>query len=125
MQRILSLDDELEILYLLHTIFARAGYEHIYTTDTEYALHILHSQPIDLFTQDVMRPDINGYTLYQIMQQEADLKGIPILIITTQAPMVLMERSMELFNALYPNYYVAMPFTPRELLNKVKQILKD
>jgi DNA-binding response OmpR family regulator len=52
--RILSLDDEPEMLALLSLILRRAGYECLGTTDEQEALSILRTQSIDLFTQEEM-----------------------------------------------------------------------
>lgn len=54
MTRILSLDDEPEMLALLSLILRRAGYECLGTTDEQEALSILRTQSIDLFTQEEM-----------------------------------------------------------------------
>ena len=57
--RILCLDDDLDTLNLLDRILKRAGYEVLTTTSNNEALDIMHHQPIDLLTQDYMRPDLS------------------------------------------------------------------
>jgi DNA-binding response OmpR family regulator len=51
MTRILSLDDESQMLDLLRLILERAGYECLGTTDEQEALSILRTQPVDLFSK--------------------------------------------------------------------------
>ena len=125
MPRILSLDTETEILGLLHAIFERAGYEHIYTTDNEEALSILRSQKVDLFTQNIMRPKMSGCELYQLMRSEERLHDIPVLVITTLSPMILSRDCQDMIRDLYPHNYMMMPFSPQDLLAVIRRILAE
>ena len=80
MPRILSLNDWDMILGFLDHFLNETGYEHLYTTDSHQALSILRQQSIDLFIQDMLRPDMNGFALYWLMKSEERLRDIPILI---------------------------------------------
>ncbi len=93
MARILSLDDELEMLKLLNLILERRGYEHIYTTSEDDALTILRNIQVDLFTQDLMRPRIDGLALCRLMQADRALRRIPVLILTAKGS-ALEKRGM-------------------------------
>jgi DNA-binding response OmpR family regulator len=120
MTRILSLDDETPMLELINLILERAGYEHIYTRDSQEALEMLRHQPVDIFTQDIMRPDIDGWEFYYLMRSEDMLRNIPVLIITCQA------QSREKFSGLHLAHvdgYLTKPFGPQELLDSIKTIL--
>lgn len=123
MQSILSIDNEIEILKLLHVIFKRAGYQHQYTTDNQEALQLLQQQPLDLFTQNIMRPNTNGCEFYQLMRKNEKLSRIPILIITSLNPFTLPPPSEDLITNLYPQQYLTTPFLPQQLIDKVKAIL--
>lgn len=125
MPRILSLDPEPEILELLHAIFARAGYEHLYTTDNEEALAILRHGEVDLFTQNLLRYDPNGCEFYRMMQADATLKHIPVVIITSVDPLTLPPEYFKMIAPLYPHYYIGRPFVPRKLLHVVEKTLTD
>jgi CheY-like chemotaxis protein len=85
MPRILSLDDEPEMLRLLGVILERAGYEHLSTSSTEEALSILRSEPVDLLTQDRMRPEIDGVTLCRMLKADEALRRIPVCMVTAYA----------------------------------------
>ena len=74
MTRILSLDDEPAILKLLGVSLELAGYEHSCTTDGHQALRILYHEQIDLLTQDIMRPKMDGWELYRLMKSDAELR---------------------------------------------------
>lgn len=125
MPRILSLDNELEILELLHVILTRAGYEHLYTTDSAEAMDILREGGIDLFTQNILRDDPDGCEFYQMMQADTVLKNIPVLIITSLDPANLPPRHFEMIAPLYPQRYISMPFGSKKLLSAVETTLKN
>lgn len=120
MTRILSLDDEPEILKLLGVSLELAGYEHSHTTDGRKALDILRHERIDLLTQDIMRPKMDGWELYRLMKSDADLRHIPVLFISAGAR---ADRMVEC-RALYNDDYLTKPFSPQELISAVTALLK-
>jgi CheY-like chemotaxis protein len=123
--KILSLHAESDILNLLHIIFERAGYEHLFTTNSETALSILQTEKIDLFIQNLMRPDINGCEFYDIMQGDKHLRHIPILIVSTINPLTYPEICSSVIKNLYPNHYLLMPFSPQVLLSAINKVLSE
>lgn len=124
MTRILSLDDEPEMLPLIGLVLELAGYEHLCTTSNTEALAILHNQPIDLFTQDILRPDMDGREFYQIMKADEELRSIPVLCISaTFGPANRMTAFIESL-AKYRDDYVAKPFGPEELLIATTRMIK-
>ncbi len=121
MVRILSLDDDAPMLELINLILQRAGYEHLYTRDSYAALSILRNESIDLFTQDIMRPDIDGWEFYRLMKEETLLRDVPVLIVTCQAHSVDKARGIRLAPT---DGYLTKPFGPQELLDAVAAMLK-
>lgn len=125
MAKILGLHAESEILNLLQLLLRRAGYEFVYTTSSDTALSILRKGGIDLFIQNLMRPDINGCELYEIMLNDDFLQHIPVLIISTINPLIYPEICGNVIHNLYPNHYLLMPFSPKEFLSIVSRILSE
>jgi CheY-like chemotaxis protein len=123
--KILSMHAETEILRLLHLILVRAGYEHLHTTDPNTALAILRDEHIDLFIQNLMRPEINGCEFYQMMQNDDKLRDIPVLIVSALNPILIPETYFNMINSLYPNNYLLMPFSPHVLVKTVQRILSE
>lgn len=82
MTRILILDDEANTVEIIHTLLEYAGYEALATTDPHEALHILRTQPVDMFIQDLMRPMMDGVEFLRLLKAEEKLSNIPVLIIT-------------------------------------------
>ena len=88
------------------------------TTNSHEALSILRTQPIDLFTQDIMRPDIDGWTVCKIMKADETLRDIPILIASAN------RGGPRIVGVGYADGYIAKPFRPIELLDAVEDILR-
>src|SRR5437016_6234247 len=84
---ILSLDDESSILELYGVIWKRAGYEFLGTCDEHEALHLLLTQPIDLFTQDLA----DRTWLVRLMKSEIALREIPLLVISGYSKLVAID----------------------------------
>jgi len=123
--KILSLHAESEILNLLHIFLHRAGHEHLSTTSSETALSILREGGIDLFIQNLMRPDINGCEFYDIMLADDLIRHIPVLIISAINPLTYPEICANVIHDLYPNHYLLMPFSPHVLVSAVNKILSE
>ena len=117
MTRVLSLDDDPEMLSLLGLIFGLCGYDHMRTTNSAEALSILQREPIDLFTQDCTRPDMHGLELYRLLKVDEDMARIPVLFISFWSNEVIFQLMMLAYNLflLFKLDYVRMD----EALRKV------
>ena len=80
MALILHLDDEACLLELVGELLRNDGHEVMSVTNSFEALHLLRSEPIDLFIQDLCRPDLDGKALYKMLKADAKLEGIPVII---------------------------------------------
>ena len=119
MMRVLSLDDDPEMLKLLGLMFDLAGYEHLRVMDGDRALEVLRKEPIDLFTQDCMRPDLDGLALYEQLKTDEDLERVPVLFISAGRRPAFAEECW----AIHGDGYLIKPFGPSDLLAAVKEVL--
>ena len=115
---ILSLDDEPELLDLYRLILERRGFEYITTTDCYHALDILRNEPVDLFTQDLMHPGLDGWQLLEMMRSDPRLREIPVLVISSIAPVDKDPSQTECIACL------KKPFSVSELVDVVEQQLE-
>jgi DNA-binding response OmpR family regulator len=116
--RILSLDDEPELVKLMGLILELAGYEYVGTDDNYTAWALLHAEPFDLLTQDLMRPDIDGWEFLGLLRSEPDLDRLPVIIVTTKT-----QNLDKLTKESTTNGYVTKPFSPIELLSQIARVL--
>lgn len=121
MIRILSLDDDPGMLELIHLILQPVGYEHRWTTESAEAWAILHAEPVDLLTQDLMRPQLDGWEFYRRLQSDDVLCDLPVLIITARAYQADKPWPPELTAV---DGYLVKPFGPLELLAAVEWVLR-
>jgi CheY-like chemotaxis protein len=82
--RVLSLDDELEILALMRIVLEKAGYEFWGTDDEAEATCLLcFSKRVDVFTQDLDRPaGVGGCQILHWLRSHPKLRRIPVLIVS-------------------------------------------
>jgi two-component system alkaline phosphatase synthesis response regulator PhoP len=127
MTRILSLDDESQMLDLLRLILERVGYECLGTTDEKEALSILRTQPVDLFTQDFMRPvGLCGIEFLRKLKSDEALKNIPVVGISAK-PRDARAKELELAGLDMERDlagYIQKPFGPQELLEAIEAALR-
>jgi two-component system, chemotaxis family, chemotaxis protein CheY len=84
------------------------------------ALRLLPRGPYDLVITDINMPDINGLELIQFIRSNEHHRSTPILLISTQSS----ERDRARGMSLGADDYVAKPFTPEDLKQKVKAQLE-
>jgi two-component system alkaline phosphatase synthesis response regulator PhoP len=116
-ERILVVDDEASILQLLTYNLTRAGYEVVTATNGEEALQLAKSQPFDLILLDLMLPGMDGFEVCKEIRKSS---AVPILMLTARGEEIDRVIGFE----IGADDYVTKPFSPRELLGRVKAILR-
>ena len=117
--RTLCLDYRPEILEILSAILEAAGCEVLATTDTYEAWALLHSVPVDLFTQDLTLFDIDGHEFLRMLRADIQLKSIPVLIVSARVD------KQEILAAYKEGAdgYVTKPFPLQYILNMINVIV--
>jgi two-component system phosphate regulon response regulator PhoB len=120
MERVLIVDDDPDILRLVTYNLKQAGFE-TSTADTgRKALETIEKQPPDLVILDVMMPDVDGLEVCRILRGHESSRNIPILMLTARGEEIDRVVGFE----LGADDYVMKPFSPRELVLRVKSILR-
>jgi HEAT repeat protein len=119
MTRILSLDDSPEMVGLYSLILEPKGYEHVCVSDSYEAWAMLCTESFDLFTQDLLRPDIDGGAFYDLIKAGESLRDLPVIIISAK----LGAKDLALQYAKV-DAFLSQPVAPRELLDAVQQVLE-
>lgn len=117
MIRILAVDDDIHMLNFVSAELRQNGYEVIEATSGEQALMCLNSKAMDLAVVDVMMPGMDGFELTKILRKDYDL---PVILLTARHHIEDKERG---FLAGSDDYLVK-PFESKELLYRVKAILR-
>jgi two-component system phosphate regulon response regulator PhoB len=120
MQRVLIVDDDPDIQRLVSYNFSQAGFEVASANSGRKALESIQKQPPDLIILDVMLPDIDGMEVCRTLRQSEGSRGIPIVMLTARGEEIDRVIGFE----LGADDYVPKPFSPRELVLRVKSIFR-
>ena len=117
---IAAIDDEPDILELVSLHLARAGFKVKEFLNAEDFFKFLSSKIPDLIILDLMLPDADGIEICRYLKSKEDFKFIPIIMLTARAS----ETDKVLGLELGADDYVTKPFSPRELVARVKAVLR-
>jgi DNA-binding response OmpR family regulator len=120
MPKILVVDDEPDAIELIKFNLKAAGYEVITAVDGEEALKKARSMLPDLVILDLMLPEVDGLEVCKILRRDQRVSATPILMLTAKAAEIDRVLGLE----LGADDYVTKPFSPRELVLRVKRLLR-
>ena len=118
-KRILIVDDEPNIVISLEFLMMREGHEVHVARDGEAGLVAVRDQRPDLVVLDVMMPKLDGFSVLASIRSDPALAQTRVLMLTAKGRET--ERETEL--GLGANAYMPKPFSTRELVDKVKELL--
>jgi two-component system cell cycle response regulator DivK len=117
-QRILVVEDQEDNMQILRDLLTSAGYDLIEAVNGEEALALVKQQP-DLILMDIQIPIIDGYEATRRIKADPTLRAIPIIAVTSHA----MDGGEEKARAAGCDDFVPKPYSPRELLGKIRRYL--
>lgn len=120
MSKILVVDDEPDVLELVGFNLKAAGFTVITAEDGAQALKRARQEAPDLIVLDVMLPDVDGLEACRVLRREAATANIPIIMLTARAAEVDRVLGLE----LGADDYVTKPFSPRELVLRIRKLLQ-
>ena len=118
-QKVLVVDDEPEAVELVAFNLKGAGYEVATASDGAEALNKARRLQPSLVILDVMMPEIDGMEVCKLLRRDPATSCIPIIMLTAKASEVDRVLGLE----LGADDYVVKPFSPRELVLRVKKLL--
>lgn len=116
---VLVVDDEPNIVLSLKFLMSQAGFDVRVARNGEEALAAVEDRPPDLILLDVMMPKKDGYEVCQTIRSHPDWQGMKIVMLTAKGREVEREKGM----ALGADDYITKPFSTREVVERVKQLL--
>jgi len=121
MAKILIVEDNEMNRDMLSRRLARRGYQIMMAVDGEEGIAAAKRENPDLILMDIQLPEMDGYEATQQIKSIAELKTIPIIAVTSYA----LSGDEAKARAAGCDGYIAKPFSPRELLAKVRKYLSD
>ena len=119
--KILVVDDEPDVVELVDFNLKAAGFEVVTATDGEEALKKARAALPSLIILDLMLPEVDGLEVCKILRRDPQTSGIPIIMLTAKAAEIDRILGLE----LGADDYVTKPFSPRELVLRVKRLLRS
>jgi two-component system phosphate regulon response regulator PhoB len=118
--KILVVDDESDVLEIVEFNLKSAGFDVVTAEDGEEALKKARTSNPSLIILDLMLPKVDGLEVCKLLRRETVTAGVPIIMLTAKA----MEIDRVLGLEIGADDYVTKPFSPRELVLRVKKLLK-
>jgi len=120
-KKILIVDDEEGVVSFLSFALTKAGYDTISAFDGKEGFEKARDIKPDLIILDLMLPKVDGYWVCDLLKKDKRYSGTRIIMITAKAD----EEAIELANKCGADGYILKPFKLDDVLNKVKDMLKD
>ncbi|BCU05772.1 response regulator transcription factor [Allochromatium tepidum] len=118
-KRILIVDDEPNIVISLEFLMMREGHEVRVARDGEAGLAAVREHRPDLVVLDVMMPKLDGFSVLASIRADPDLAHTRVLMLTAKGREAEREKGL----ALGADAYMPKPFSTRELVDRVKELL--
>jgi DNA-binding response OmpR family regulator len=118
-KRVLIADDEPNIVASLEFLMEQAGFEVRVAANGEQALELAASFRPDLVLLDIMLPKKSGYEVCQRLKSDPATRDMKVVMVTAKGRDVEVAKGVE----LGADAYVVKPFSTRELVAKVREML--
>lgn len=119
-KHIVVVEDEIDILEVIEYNLVREGFKVSVAMDGRVGLKKIRKKKPDLVLLDLMLPGIDGLEICRLMKDNSKTSNIPIIIVTAKDD----ESDIVLGLGLGADDYVPKPFSPKELVARVKAVLR-
>jgi CheY-like chemotaxis protein len=116
---ILVADDDEDILALVRAVLERSGHEVVTVADGAEALATVRTRRPDLAVLDITMPLVDGLEVLRRLRADAETAALPVVLLSAQAQEADIERGF----VTGASAYIKKPFSPRELVTRVSQLL--
>lgn len=115
--KLLLVDDDPDLLYTLEKYLQKAGYTTVLANNGKSAIETFNTEKPDAALIDVMMPELDGFEVVKKIRSESD---IPIILLTARSDETDKVVGLE----LGADDYVTKPFSPREVVARLKAIMR-
>lgn len=118
--KILVVDDDPDIRDILKLTLSEENYEIFEASDGEEALKIVNSKPLDLVLLDYKVPKVDGRQVCRLIKKDLLLRHLPVIMVTGKGEISDKVNGID----AGADDYVVKPFEPKELLARIRMILR-
>lgn len=120
MERILVVDDDMDIVRLVRSYLEKAGYQVLTAYDGGTALRLLKAEKPQLLILDLMLPDRDGWDVARLVRSDSLLAATPIIMLTARVE----DNDKIVGLEIGADDYITKPFNPREVVARVRALLR-
>jgi DNA-binding response OmpR family regulator len=117
--KILVVDDDPYILMSLEFLMKKNGYDVMVARNGTEALELVRKQIPHLVLLDIMMPDVDGYEICKYIKKTAILKNTKVIFMSAKTKETDIKKGYDLGASLY----VTKPFSTRDLVKQIKELL--
>ena len=118
--KVLIVDDEPNIVEAVRYNLEKAGFRTLTAHDGKLAVELAQREVPDLITLDVMLPEKDGWEVCRLLRQDPRTRAIPVIMLTVKGDETDKVVGLE----LGADDYLTKPFSPKELVARIKAILR-
>jgi len=119
-KRVLAIEDEEDILEVIEYNLDREGYDVTTSRNGEDGLELVRKDHPDIVLLDLMLPDLDGLEVCRKIRSDQEIKQIPVIMVTAKDT----ESEVVLGLGVGADDYITRPFKPKELVARVKAVLR-
>ncbi|MFH1379126.1 MAG: response regulator [bacterium] len=119
MAKILVVEDEEDIVEFIRTTLAPLKHEITHCNDGAKALSAMKKEKFDLFLLDIMIPGIDGYSILLELERDDTSRSVPCIVMSALQP---AQKLFDRFERV--KYFIVKPFSAKDLVQKVSDIIK-
>jgi len=119
---IVYIEDDPNTIHLVKLILGKGGFTVTGVNTGIEGIEAIKANRPDVVLLDLMMPDMDGWEVYQMLRSDEQTKDIPVIVITARTQSI--DKVMGLHIAKVDDY-ITKPFSPNDLLKRVKQVLEN
>ena len=120
-RRVLIIEDDLDIIQLLHYVVTRAGCESVLASGGKQGLRLAQTSGPDLILLDLMMDDMDGWSTLEALKADERLRSIPVIIVTVKQEVEDYDQ-IDAHAGMFESW-VSKPFKVDELTERINKVL--
>jgi CheY-like chemotaxis protein len=117
--KVLIVDDEMHVIKIMQFKLKNEGYKVLSALNGQDAIEIAKEEIPDVILLDIMMPEMDGYKVYEILQEDDKTKDIPVIMVTAKT----QEEDKLKAEKLGIEDYIFKPFSLQSVIDAIKRVL--
>lgn len=121
MKKVLVVDDDPYILMSVEFLMRKNGFDVMVARNGTEALEFINNNKPDLILLDIMMPDVDGYSICKYVKSTPELNHIIVVFLSAKTAEADIKHGYDLGASLF----ISKPFSTRDLMKQVKELVHD